>query len=622
VNVRSDPPEHQPGQKKNQINEEEEEDEKEKIAHSTRLLQKQQEIAQEIKNATSMSKDNWSICSTFDGLIMFSNNFMQNEYNNSSYTASVNSNISSSNLINLERTRWIGIIDKETMHLIKSFLEFGMQIRHIQNMPPMNFAVSSEELYATIDEMKDGEMPCSLLITKEPSYVNHYKSIFEELWKKGVDATDRIKDIETGVDLSDIEVIPSSARAQDLYLDIVKSASEEILWIFPSTSAFLIQDEMGAIPLATQAARDRNVKVRILTPANSFVERKIQQLKEYCPSCLIDFRYIEQMSETKATILVIDRKSSLVMEIKDDSKTTFQQATGLSTYSNSKAGVLSYVAIFENLWRQAELYQRLKKSNEELAAANKQLEIEGKMQQDFINIAAHELRTPTHSILGYAELLEIEKSKTRKDEYVYPILNNAKRLQRLIDDILDAAKIDNQTLRLQKEQFNLKDVIEDIVEGYDKKIKREQEETSLRWISKRKKRIALDYQPIDILVVADRNKVSRVISNLLNNAIEFTTEGTIAITTIIESTKTDNNKNVVNNNMVTVCIRDSGIGIDEGVFTKLFTKFATKSEKGTGIGLGLFISKSIVEAHGGRIWAENNSNGKGSAFYFSLPLSN
>jgi signal transduction histidine kinase len=621
VNVRSDPPEHQPGQKKNQINEEEE-DEKEKIAHSTRLLQKQQEIAQEIKNATSMSKDNWSICSTFDGLIMFSNNFMQNEYNNSSYTASVNSNISSSNLINLERTRWIGIIDKETMHLIKSFLEFGMQIRHIQNMPPMNFAVSSEELYATIDEMKDGEMPCSLLITKEPSYVNHYKSIFEELWKKGVDATDRIKDIETGVDLSDIEVIPSSARAQDLYLDIVKSASEEILWIFPSTSAFLIQDEMGAIPLATQAARDRNVKVRILTPANSFVERKIQQLKEYCPSCLIDFRYIEQMSETKATILVIDRKSSLVMEIKDDSKTTFQQATGLSTYSNSKAGVLSYVAIFENLWRQAELYQRLKKSNEELAAANKQLEIEGKMQQDFINIAAHELRTPTHSILGYAELLEIEKSKTRKDEYVYPILNNAKRLQRLIDDILDAAKIDNQTLRLQKEQFNLKDVIEDIVEGYDKKIKREQEETSLRWISKRKKGIALDYQPIDILVVADRNKVSRVISNLLNNAIEFTTEGTIAITTIIESTKTDNNKNVVNNNMVTVCIRDSGIGIDEGVFTKLFTKFATKSEKGTGIGLGLFISKSIVEAHGGRIWAENNSNGKGSAFYFSLPLSN
>ena len=108
-------------------------------------------------------------------------------------------------------------------------------------------------------------------------------------------------------------------------------------------------------------------------------------------------------------------------------------------------------------------------------------------------------------------------------------------------------------------------------------------------------------------------------SQLLENAIEFTTEGSITITAVIEGTKTGNNKNVVNNNRVTVC-RDSGIGIDEGMFSKLFTKFAFTSKKGTG--LGLYISKNIVEAHGGRIWAENNSNGIGSTFYFSLPLRN
>ena len=616
MSVRSDPTEQQLRQKKNQINEEEE-DEKEKIAHSTRLLQKQQEIAQEIKNAMSMSKDNWSICSTFDGLLMFSNNFMQKEYNNSSYTALVNSNISNSNLIKLERTRWIGIIDKERMHLIKTFLEFGMQIRHIQNMPPMNFAVSSKELYATIDEMKDGEMPSSLLVTHEPSYVNHYKSIFEELWKKGVDAVDRIRNIEKGIDLAFIEISESPSRTQDLYLDAIKSAKKEILLIFPTVNAFFREGKMGVIQYAEDTSNKQRVKVRMLMPIYKIAEQNGLYPKQHQN---LEIRNIEQTTETKATILVVDRKASLVMEIKDDSKTTFTQATGLSTYSNSKAGVLSYVAIFENLWKQAELYQQLKKSNEELAAANKQLQIEGKMQQDFINIAAHELRTPTHSILGYAELLETEESKTLKDEYVYPILNNAKRLQRLIDDILDAAKIDNQTLRLQKEQFNLKDVIEDIVKGYDKQIKREQEETALPWISKRKKGIALDYQPVDIIVVADRNKLSRVISNLLDNAIEFTTEGSITITAVIERTKTDNNKNVVNSNMVTVSIRDSGIGIDEGVFTKLFTKFAFTSKKGTG--LGLYISKNIVEAHGGMIWAENNSNGIGSTFYFSLPLSN
>jgi signal transduction histidine kinase len=617
VSVRSDTTEQQqPRQKKKQINEQD--DEKEKISHSTRLLQKQQEIAQEIKNVMTMSKDNWSICSTFDGLIMFSNNFMQNECNNNSvYSSSVNSNVSTSNSIKLEHARWIGVIDKERIHLIKFFLELGMQIRHIQNMPPMNFAVSSDELYATIDEMKDGKMPSSLLITNEPSYVNHYKSIFEELWKKGVDAVDRIRNIEKGIDLAYIEICESPSQTQDLYLDTIKSAKKEILLMFPTLNAFFREEKIGVIQYTEDAAKKQHVKVRMLMPIYKIAEQNTLYSKQHHN---FEIRNIEQTTETKATILVVDRKASLVMEIKDDSKTTFMQATGLSTYSNSKAGVLSYVAIFENLWRQAELYQQLKKSNEELATANKQLQIESKIQQDFINVAAHELRTPTHSILGYAELLEVEKSKNCKEEWVYPILNNAKRLQRLIDDILDAAKIDSQALRLQKEQFNLKDIIEDIVQGYNKQIKREQEETILRWGSKRKKEIAIDYQPFDIIVVADRNKVSRVISNLLDNAIEFTTEGSITITAVIECTKTTNNKNVVNNNRVTVCIRDSGIGIDKGMFSKLFTKFAFTSKKGTG--LGLYISKNIVEAHGGRIWAENNSNGIGSTFYFSLPLSN
>ncbi len=150
--------------------------------------------------------------------------------------------------------------------------------------------------------------------------------------------------------MADIEVIPSSARAQDLYLDIVKSAAEEILWIFPTPNSFIRQDKIGTIQLAKEAAKERNVKVRTLVPENRVIEQKIHQLKEYCPDHIIDVRHIEQMTETKATILVVDRKASLVMELRDDSKTTFVEAIGLSTYSNSRAGVLSYVAIFENLW--------------------------------------------------------------------------------------------------------------------------------------------------------------------------------------------------------------------------------------------------------------------------------
>ena len=205
----------------------------------------------------------------------------------------------------------------------------------------------------------------SLLVSNEPAYISHYNSIFEELWKNGVDVTDRIRDMEQGVDLADIEVIPSSARAQNLYLEIVRSALEEILWIFPTPNAFIRQDKIGAIQLAKQATKEKNVRVRIMVPANRLIEQKVQKIKQYFPDNIIDVRYIEQMSETKATVLVVDRKASLVMELKDDTKETFVEAIGLSTYSNSKAGVLSYVAIFENLWKQTELYEQLKEANEQ-----------------------------------------------------------------------------------------------------------------------------------------------------------------------------------------------------------------------------------------------------------------
>ena len=168
---------------------------------------------------------------------------------------------------------------------------------------------------------------------------------------------------------------------------------------------------------------------------------------------MIDVRYIVQMSETKATILVIDRKASLVMEIKDDSKTTFVEAIGLSTYSNSKAGVSSYVAIFENLWRQTELYDQLKEAHE-------RLKIHDKMQKEFINIAAHELSTPIQPIIGLSEILRSKKGDIEQyKELLDAIIRNAKRLQRLTEDILDVTRIESQSLHLNKEQFKVNEVI-------------------------------------------------------------------------------------------------------------------------------------------------------------------
>ncbi|HJT49970.1 MAG TPA: ATP-binding protein [Nitrososphaeraceae archaeon] len=501
--------------------------------------------------------------------------------------------------------RWITSIDKDAIDLVKIFLDSGMQVRHLKNLIHLDFAVDNKNFNATIDKMEGGKLMESLLISNEPAYVSHYNSVFEDLWKDGIDAAERIKDIEAGLDLEYIEVIASSSKAEERYLNIVGSAQEEILWIFPTANALIRQDKIGAIPLAKQAAKERNVLVRILIPASSLIEQKVQELKEYCPldTTTIDVRYIEHTSDTKATILVVDRKDSLVMELKDDSKTTFYDAIGLSTYSNSKAGVLSYVAIFEKLWKQSELYEQLK--------------IHDRMQKEFIDIAAHELRTPIQPIIGLSEVVLRNPKDAEQAKLLEVINRNAKRLERLTEDILDVTKIESQSLNLKKELFNLNEVISNAIEDITTKkvfssfsIKATYPEIKL-----------LNSQQLqDVSVYADKGRIAQVVFNLLDNAAKFTKAegGNISIMIKVEGAEgqAQNNKN---EQQVIVSIKDTGTGIDSEVLPRLFTKFATRSQTG-GTGLGLFICKGIIQSHGGKIWAENNTGGKGATFSFSLPI--
>ena len=136
---------------------------------------------------------------------------------------------------------------------------------------------------------------------------------------------------------------------------------------------------------------------------------------------------------------------------------------------------------------------------------------------------------------------------------------------------------------------------------------------------------------LDTIVFVDKNRISQVILNLLNNCIKFIslenkkTDGGIEdnISLIIERTKLNGNnlkENDLINYGIIISVKDNGKGIDPEIYPRLFTKFASKSFHGTG--LGLFICKNIVEAHGGKIWVKNNSNGKGATFSFSLPLTN
>jgi signal transduction histidine kinase len=326
--------------------------------------------------------------------------------------------------------------------------------------------------------------------------------------------------------------------------------------------------------------------------------------------------------------------------------------------------------IFFTLRRNAALERKVEERTSELRTANEQLRNHDSIQKEFINVAAHELRTPIVPILTLSELLysnvllhsnvkgqqqqqqEEEQQQNETLQMLQTILRNANRLHQLTEDILDATRIESNTLKLRKEKFNLNDVILNVVEDCRKQVANSN--------NNNESSVKVTYEPVNsgggitstnILVEADRRRLTQVISNLLNNAIKFTKEGTVTVSTSVRRRKEEIDRDggreggVVEEEVkqqkeeeeVVIAIKDTGTGIDFELMPRLFTKFATKSYQGTG--LGLYISKSIVEAHGGKMWAENNNSSNnsssssddhhtsdsdtkhnGATFYFTLPI--
>jgi signal transduction histidine kinase len=259
----------------------------------------------------------------------------------------------------------------------------------------------------------------------------------------------------------------------------------------------------------------------------------------------------------------------------------------------------------------------VKKQNEltkELKNANEELKHKDQLKDEFINVAAHELRSPIQPILTVAEFLrgrkvgvrnsngsnDAARSIEKEQELLDIIVRNSNRLRQIAEDILDVARIESGSLILKKEKFNLKEMITEILSEYQQKIK-----------NKNSIKLSYESRDNDAIIEADRSRLCQVVYNLLSNALKFTDDG--SITVVVESKDNDNN--------TVISIKDTGTGIHPEMLPKLFTKFVTKSQTG-GTGLGLFISKSIIEKHNGRIWAENNPDGKGATFAFSIPIDN
>lgn len=293
-------------------------------------------------------------------------------------------------------------------------------------------------------------------------------------------------------------------------------------------------------------------------------------------------------SKPEYFVFVITPTSAIFSQIND---VIFTQRIEIFSLLAGVTAAVAVLIVFLMKWN-TNLNNEVKRRTKDLESANEQLKFHDKMQKEFINVAAHELRTPIQPILGLSQIIQSNVMDENLRSQVKVIERNAKRLQGLTNDILDVTRIESHTLKLNKEKFNLNDVITNCINDVT--------------INNNGKNVKLSYEPRDIIVEGDKGRISQVISNILSNATKFTTEGSI----LIKSEKHDN--------QVMISVKDTGSGIDPELFPRLFSKFVSKSFSGTG--LGLFIAKSIIESHNGKIWAENNIDGKGAKFSFTLPI--
>ena len=535
------------------------------------------------------------------------------------------------------RQRFVTEITQENVSYSKE-LANHVELRHLEGVKG-NFGIVDGKEYGAAANIYDLQPPVEFIYSNVKTFVDQQQFFFETLWSKAIPAEERIREIEEGRPPEKLEILEDTQKSIGRAFDIMSKTQKELLVLFatPRTFNFALQGEAADI---YRKISKNGVDIKLLVPrgtGNEIEEENEQIAKVHQISPSINLRFSDVALNTRITIMISDRNEFMSWELKDDTLDDPYLAGGIAVYSNIRSLASSYAIIFDNLWKITELAENLR-------TANIKLESNEKAMKEFINIAAHELRTPIQPILGLSEvvrdrILNLAKQlqSPGKEEVVYrqlkdaatavtvparsdsnyrssssslssssieetvvmvDVLNrNVKRLEKLTSNLLEVSRIENnKSLELSKENFDLvqkiRNVIHDIKSGQGEKAETLE--------------IVYDAPDEPIRIEADKTRIYEVVSNLLRNAIKFTDSGTITITSRVEGRNT------------LISIKDTGRSIDPELMPRLFTKFASKSETGTG--LGLYLSKKIIEAHGGKIWAENNKDRKGATFAFTLPL--
>ena len=497
------------------------------------------------------------------------------------------------------RIRFLTEVTNENLDNCGKLFDFG-DIRQIKNTFG-NFILTEREFLLGFANSRHNSQ---VLYSNEQALVIEQRFIFENLWANNSNVYHRTISPKKSVKIEEIRILYDPMEIRHKYIDLIKSATSEISIIIATTNALRRNYSGGIIELLRDAAERKKVQVKLVVPdisdqiykpSDNFILISSMatipnfQVKTITP-------VIEQSNRIRTTFLIVDKASSFTIDINDDMQQNFLKAVGYAIYSGSESRTESYNFIFDTIWKQADLQESLIQSNKKLMSAYNSLKQHAELEKEFINIAAHELRTPSQSIIGYSEMMKYYPDKCQ--QYLDPLLRNAERLHVLVTDILDVARIESRSLKLHKTHFDLNQKIKEVIKdlSYQKILP--------------SKKVNIYFNPTgNNMVYADEKRISQLMINIINNSLNFTKEGSI----IVESTTNPKKDELV------VSVTDSGTGIDTSIISRIFSKFTSMSD--SGMGLGLFISKGIVDAHLGTIEAHNNPDTKGATVTFTLPLS-
>jgi two-component system sensor histidine kinase VicK len=538
------------------------------------------------------------------------------------------------------RMRFLTDINAENIPFCKELMKLTGEVRHLTGIKT-NFAVRSREYIgiATLkeellqveygqqkkkvdDEQQQEQSTQSqshIIYSNIKGIIEQQQHLFNSLWEKAVPAEQRIKELEEDTRSEFFKVITDNKKISRILIDLINSVVNELLLLLPNDKALVRIDKLGIIDSLIKVSQN-GAEVKIICPLSNENSQTQKKIADNAPDI-----NILHSTNSRHGMYIVDRIKFLRVELVKPEAENFLDAIGFAVYSNNERSTELFRWMFELLW------------NERIV--NEKSTRDDKIQDEFINIAAHELRSPAQSIFGYTELMLTDpeyKQLDKKEGYLDAIYRNSLRLTNLTTELLDISRIENQTLHLYKQEFKLNDVIFSVIQDIQKQRQGQtlavikDSGARIMYSSKTPNPLKKEEQSIgdddndnnnnsdDIFVEADKERITQVLTNLLDNALKFTKEND-AISIVVEVTE-DNQSNTAE---VIIRIKDSGVGIDPEILPFLFTKFCTKPPPASrirGTGLGLYICKWIVEAHEGRIWGYNNTHDKGATFLFSLPL--